>query len=145
MGDLTILVFGLFQTISLARSRLPLDVLLLTLITRPPTLQCLPAALQGAPTRLQKLTPTGDRLEYVLLDVWNVETEMASTLSCTPLQVINPAFPGVLGLIPLICGGVACVGGSFPLVGFRLALVGDSFPLVRDELALIRASLTGLQ
>lgn len=144
-GALSIVVFGLFQDVPLARGRLPLNVLLLTLSARPSTLQRLSAALQGRPTRLQERSPTRDRFKCVLLAVRDIETELVSTLDRTPLQVIKPALAGVLSLLPLIRRDVACVGCSFPLVGFGLTLVGGSFPVVRDLLAFVGGSLTGVK
>ncbi len=144
-GALTIVVFGLFQNVPLARSRLPLNLLLLTLIARPSTCQRFSAALQGCPTRLQERTPTRDRFECVLLHIRDIETELVSTLGGTPLQVIKPALPGILRLLPPIRADVPCVGRSFPLVGFGFTLVGGLFPVVRDLLALVGSSLTGVK
>ncbi len=85
VGDLTILVSSLFQSVPLTRSRLPLDLFLLTTIALPTTCQCFLAALQGCSTLVQECPPMLNRFVCVLLDVGNVETKLASMVSCAPL------------------------------------------------------------
>ncbi len=142
---LTLLLRCLFQNFSFTGSRLPLNLLLLTTIAVPHTRQSLLATLQGCLTRLQQRAPTGDGFRRLLLGSCDIETEFASTITCTPLILVKSVLPPILSLLPLIRDGVAFVGGSFPLVGLRFTCVGGSFPLVRDDFAFVGGSLARVE
>lgn len=129
----------------LTRSRFPLPRLPLTTHSLLRTLRRSLAATPSRLTRRPERTSTRDRFRCALLGVCGVETELAGTLICTPLQVINPALPDIRRLFPLICGGVACVSCVFPLVGFDVTMIGDSFSHVRDPVAFVGGSLACIE